>query len=70
MIRILHKNIITYIYVYILDDKWGEVPVAVVVLRTDLTTTMISPEDLIKWARERMAGYQTPKIIRYVYMYD
>jgi fatty-acyl-CoA synthase len=48
------------------DDKWGEIPVAVVVLRLDLTTTMIGPEELIKWARERMAGYQTPKVIRYV----
>jgi hypothetical protein len=32
-------------YVYILDDEWGEIPVAVVVLRTDPATTMISPED-------------------------
>jgi acyl-coenzyme A synthetase/AMP-(fatty) acid ligase len=27
---------------------------------------MISPVELIKWARERMAGYQTPKVICYM----
>jgi fatty-acyl-CoA synthase len=40
------------------DDRWGEVPVAVVsaVPGADLT-----PEEVTAWVRERLAGYKVPK---------
>ncbi|WP_425091172.1 AMP-binding protein [Tropicimonas sp. S265A] len=40
------------------DDKWGEVPCAFVELKDG---QMTSEEDLITFARERLAGFKTPK---------
>ena len=40
------------------DEKWGEVPCAFVELKDDHDTT---EADLIAFARERLAGFKTPK---------
>jgi fatty-acyl-CoA synthase len=40
------------------DDKWGEVPVAFVTLRSDAPA---SENDLIDWCRERLAHFKAPK---------
>ncbi|WP_102144225.1 long-chain-fatty-acid--CoA ligase [Mycobacterium hubeiense] len=40
------------------DDKWGEVVKAVVALEGEAT-----PEELIAWCRERLAGYKCPKSV-------
>ena len=48
------------------DEKWGEVPVAVVA-RTDETLTA---EALETRCRERLAGYKRPKEIRFVALAD
>jgi fatty-acyl-CoA synthase len=40
------------------DDKWGEVPCAFVELKDDAEATA---EDLIAFARQRLAGFKTPK---------
>lgn len=40
------------------DDKWGEVVKAVVSLEGSAT-----PEELIAWCRERLAGYKCPKSV-------
>ncbi len=40
------------------DDKWGEVPCAFVELKEGQD---VSAEDLIAFARERLAGFKTPK---------
>lgn len=40
------------------DDKWGEVVKAVVALESEAT-----PEELIAWCRERLAGYKCPKSV-------
>lgn len=40
------------------DEKWGEVPCAFVEVKEDATVT---EEDLIAFARERLAGFKTPK---------
>ena len=40
------------------DERWGEVPVAFVTARGDAT---IDPEELIAFARERLARFKVPK---------
>jgi fatty-acyl-CoA synthase len=40
------------------DEKWGEVPCAFVELKDGVETT---EADLIAYARERLAGFKTPK---------
>jgi fatty-acyl-CoA synthase len=44
------------------DPKWGEVGVACVVLKPDMTAT--EPE-LIAFLRDRLAGYKVPKAVRF-----
>ena len=45
------------------DTKWGEVPRAVVVLRSGMSVT---EEDLILFCRERMAHFKVPKGVEFV----
>jgi acyl-CoA synthetase (AMP-forming)/AMP-acid ligase II len=45
------------------DDRWGEVPVAVVVLRRDGTST---EDALLEHCRARLARYKVPKEITFV----
>ena len=42
------------------DDKWGEAGKAVCVPKPGTT---IDPDDVISWARERIAGFKAPKTI-------
>jgi acyl-CoA synthetase (AMP-forming)/AMP-acid ligase II len=42
------------------DERWGEVPKAVVVLRADAS---VEPEELLGWCRERLARYKVPKTV-------
>jgi acyl-CoA synthetase (AMP-forming)/AMP-acid ligase II len=43
------------------DDKWGEAVKAIVVKRHDVT-----PEELIAFARERIAGFKVPKSVDFI----
>jgi fatty-acyl-CoA synthase len=45
------------------DERWGEVPVAVVVLRPGATAT---EEEIIGFARERLAHFKAPKKVEFV----
>jgi fatty-acyl-CoA synthase len=45
------------------DDTWGEVVKAIVVTRPDASVT---PEELIAFTRERIAGYKTPKSVDFI----
>ncbi len=45
------------------DDKWGEVPCAFVELKDGAT---VSEAELIGFARERLAGFKTPKKIVFI----
>jgi acyl-CoA synthetase (AMP-forming)/AMP-acid ligase II len=45
------------------DDKWGESVKAVVVKRPDATVT---PEELISFARKRIAHYKAPRTVDFV----
>ena len=40
------------------DERWGEAPKAVVVLRAGAS---VEPNELVAWCRERLAGYKVPK---------
>jgi len=40
------------------DEKWGEVPLALVVLREGYTLT---PEEIIKYARDNLAHFKAPR---------
>ncbi len=44
------------------DEKWGEVPLALVVLKPGMTAT---EEELIQFLRERIAHYKVPKRIEF-----
>lgn len=45
------------------DPKWGEAVKACVVLKPGSHAT---PDDIIAWARERIAGYKTPKSVDFI----
>ncbi len=42
------------------DEKWGEAVKAIVVAKPGETPT---PESIIAWAKERIAGYKCPKTV-------
>ncbi|MFV2003155.1 MAG: acyl-CoA synthetase, partial [Paracoccaceae bacterium] len=42
------------------DDKWGEVPCAFVELKDGMSG---DADELIRFARERLAGFKTPKLV-------
>jgi fatty-acyl-CoA synthase len=43
------------------DEKWGEIPLALIVLREGYQDT---PEEFIKYARENMAHFKAPREVR------
>ena len=45
------------------DDKWGEAVKAIVVKAPG---EKVSPEEVIAWARERIAGFKVPKSVDFV----
>jgi len=45
------------------DDRWGEVPVAYVVLRAGATTT---PDEFIEHCRGQLARFKVPKDVMFV----
>lgn len=44
------------------DDKWGEVPAAMVVLKPDMA---LSEEDLLAFLSERLGRFKLPRVIRF-----
>jgi len=45
------------------DEKWGEAVKAIVVLKPGATAT---PEEIIAYTRERIAGYKTPRSVDFI----
>src|SRR5699024_7398439 len=62
---ILHKHpdVMDTAVIAIPDEKWGEVPKAVVVLQPDTTAT---EAEVIDYCRSQMAHFKAPKAVEFV----
>ena len=58
-----HESVVEAAVVGRPDDRWGEVPVAYVVLRAAATTT---PDELIEHCRAQLARFKVPKDVMFV----
>jgi fatty-acyl-CoA synthase len=62
-----HGSILEVAVVAKPDDKWGEVPAAFVTLKpAHIAPHQPTELELIKWCRTKMAGFQSPKEIKFL----
>ena len=58
-----HPGVAEVAVIGVPDERWGEAVKAVVVIRSE---TPPSVDDLVAFARERLAGYKLPRSIDFV----
>ena len=58
-----HEAVAECAVIGIPDEKWGEAVKAIIVPKEG---TDPSPDSIIAWARERIAGYKCPKSVDYI----
>ena len=58
-----HPDVLECAVIAVPDEKWGEVPAALAVLKK---TAALSPEDLAAFCRERLAKFKVPKQITFL----
>ena len=58
-----HPDVADVAVIGVPDEKWGEAVKAIVVAKPG---TQPSPESIIAWARERIAGYKCPKSVDFI----
>ena len=58
-----HPAVLECAVIAVPDDKWGEVPAALIVLKPG---TMLDVAELVEHCRERLAHFKVPKHVRFV----
>jgi acyl-CoA synthetase (AMP-forming)/AMP-acid ligase II len=53
-----HPDVLKAAVIGLPHGRWGEAVTAIVVLRPD---ALVSPDALVTWCRQRLAGFETPK---------
>jgi fatty-acyl-CoA synthase len=60
---LMHPSVMEVAVVSIPDSKWGEAPMAFVVLKPDMRC---SEDEIVRVCRDRLSHYKAPKVIRFV----
>lgn len=59
----MHPDVLEVAVVAIPDDKWGEVPMAIIVLQPNVTVT---EAEIIAYCRDNLAHFKAPKAVEFV----
>ena len=60
-----HPAVMDVCTIGIPDDEWGEIVQSVIQLNESYTADEALSEELIQWARERLANFKCPRLIAY-----
>ncbi|MFB4474253.1 o-succinylbenzoate--CoA ligase, partial [Oceanobacillus caeni] len=58
-----HQDVLEAAVIAVPDEKWGEVPKAIIVLQPD---AKVIEQDIIDYCRNNMAHFKAPKMVEFV----